>query len=513
MRLLQRILNHTRNYVTTPKAEAKGLNAFITQPSKPLRSPDSDHHDGPLSMQSIAIKDNISTTSLTTTCGSSNLRSYTPPYNATVIDLLLKAGASVAGKTNLDEFGMGSHSTHSFFGAVQTLSGNSAGGSSGGSAVAVADGMATSALGTDTGGSVRLPAAWNGIVGFKPTYGRVSRWGVVAYANSLDTVGFLGRDVKSVKELFQVCDAYDEKDPTNWRPKTRSRVQQVVGKREKRRKLRIGVPREYNIKKLTPKWRELWGRTLKTLEQDGHSIRGVSLPHTKQALSAYYILAPAEASSNLAKYDGVRYGSPTAPDAASSTSSTLSASSSQSPASTHQVSPSLQNVGPGNALYTTTRGSTLGPEVQRRILLGAYTLSAEAKDNYFIRAQRIRRLVCRDFDNVFALQNPLQDSAAGQQDSTSDSVESKTDLKVDVLLTPTTSSPPPRLADLEAELEADPLKQYTADVFTVPASLAGLPSLNVPGPDAWGVQIIGQVGDDERVLNAGAIVQNMHWSK
>ncbi|KAK2760036.1 Trimeric GatFAB AmidoTransferase(AdT) complex subunit [Arachnomyces sp. PD_36] len=431
----------------------------------------------------VAIKDNICTRELPTTCASGILNKYTSPYNATVVDTLENAGAVVGGKTNLDEFGMGSHSTHSYFEPVKNAVGNSkddisAGGSSGGSAVAVATGQCYAALGTDTGGSVRLPAAYTGTVGFKPSYGLISRWGVVAYANSLDTVGVIGQTTSTVKDVFNVLNHYDRRDPTNIPQESRSRILKKVkdAASRRRKQLRIGVPSEYNIHELTPSVRDAWRNTLEYLRKQGHSIHPVSLPATKQALSAYYVLAPAEASSNLAKYDGVRYGTrPEQPDNS------------------------------GGYLYANTRGTGFGVEVKRRILLGAFSLSADAIENYFIQAQKVRRLVQRDFDRVLSLSNPLSHGEGVEKSSNG----------VDVLVCPTAPSPPPTLASLESGSAVD---AYMNDVFTVPASLAGLPALSVPvatgdknvaGGGPVGVQVIGQYGDDDLVLDVGKIIEGM----
>ncbi|KKY21232.1 putative glutamyl-trna a [Diplodia seriata] len=291
------------------------------------------------------------------------LRNFTSPYDATVVQCLRAAGAVVAGKTNLDEFGMGSHNLNSHFGpASQQYQGESvsAGGSSGGSAVAVATKQCWAALGTDTGGSVRLPAAYTGIVGFKPSYGLVSRWGVVAYANSLDTVGVLARNTKDAKEVFTAINHHDPLDPTSLPQSTRSRLPRSNSHNDA---LRIGVPTDYNITELTPAVRAAWIRTLAHLQHLGHTIVPTALPTTHQALSAYYVLAPAEASSNLAKYDGVRYGT---------------------------RAEGADGNGAGEVLFSKTRGAGFGDEVKRRIVLGAYALSAEAVDNYFIQAQRVR---------------------------------------------------------------------------------------------------------------------------
>ncbi|KAI5299317.1 Trimeric GatFAB AmidoTransferase(AdT) complex subunit, partial [Ascosphaera atra] len=303
----------------------------------------------PLDGKLVAIKDNICTREATTTCASKILETFTSPYNATVVQSLEDAGAIIAGKPNLDEFGMGSHSVNSHFGRVISPLGApgeplSAGGSSGGSAVAVATDQCYAALGTDTGGSVRLPASYTGITGFKPSYGMLSRWGVVAYANSLDTVGVLGKTVSTVRNVYDAINHYDARDPTSLNPKTRSRIAQAV--KRKANKLKIGVPLEYNIAELTPPVRSTWLRTLKQLEAQGHTIHPVTLPATRHALSSYYVLAPAEASSNLAKYDGVRYG-------------------------TRDASKPDDD---GGYLYANTRGQGFGDEVKRRILLGAFTL-------------------------------------------------------------------------------------------------------------------------------------------
>ncbi|CAI6340641.1 unnamed protein product [Periconia digitata] len=424
----------------------------------------------------ILVKDNICTTEFPTTAASSILKSFKSPYDATVVKLLQDAGALIAGKTNMDEFGMGSHNMHSYHGATKMsrVAGEerSAGGSSGGSALAVAMDQCWAALGTDTGGSVRLPAAYTGTVGFKPSYGLLSRWGVIAYANSLDTVGILGNSVDSVEGTFDAINAYDPQDPTSLPLSTRSRLGQ---RKTSSSSLKIGIPLEYNISTLSPAVREAWKRSMRQLQERGHSLHTVRLPATQHALSAYYVLAPAEASSNLARYDGVRYGS-----RAEGIDGT-----------------------PESVLYAKTRGEGFGSEVQRRILLGAFTLSAQAIDNYFIQAQKVRRLVQQDFDRVLRVPNTL--------------VESSTEIKdegVDVLLCPTAPTLAPQLSELQNQ---DPLQAYVNDVFTVPASLAGLPAISVPVDvaeqsrqpelkaqgiqESAGMQIIGQYGDDKAVLD------------
>ncbi|KAE8377694.1 amidase signature enzyme [Aspergillus bertholletiae] len=450
----------------------------------------------------IAIKDNICTRDLPTTCASGTLEAFVSPFNSTVVGQLEDAGAVVAGKTNLDEFGMGSHSVYSRFGPVRNFwQGRdceplSAGGSSGGSAVAVATGQCYAALGTDTGGSVRLPAAYTGTIGFKPSYGLISRWGVVAYANSLDTVGILGASTASIRDVFDVVNQHDPRDPTNLSPLSRSRILSYLqspscASRLTSTPLRIGVPTEYNISELHPTVRRAWSRTLAYLQQQGHSIHAISLPTTKLALPAYYVLAPAEASSNLAKYDGVRYGT------------------------RHKDIGSDER--PRGYLYSYTRGHGFGSEVKRRIVLGAFSLSAHAKDNYFIQAQRVRRLVQRDFDCVFHMKQPLISPGA-------DIEKAPENTGVDILICPTAPSPPPPISDLiDSGSGASPLDAYMNDVFTVPASLAGLPAMSVPVPingekkgsneaGLVGIQIIGQYGDDQLVLKVGELLEDRNMS-
>lgn len=419
-------------------------------------------------------------------------------------------------KTNMDEFGMGSHSRNSAFGPVTnggSIRGKadadalSVGGSSGGSALAVAARLAHIGIGTDTGGSVRLPAAYMGLCGFKPSYGRISRNGIIPYANSLDTVGVITRTAAEARLVFDVLDRPDPKDPTCLTKDSRIRIMRAKTERrvvstgsailhntydttsEPRaestpdaaqkpsrsymrqqrytRKRRIGVPLEYNIAEMHPLVRWSWVATLSYLQSQNCEIIPISLPSTKHALSAYYILAPAEASSNLAKYDGVRYG--------------------------EQRSHTTDD--DEGQLYASHRYEKFGPEVKRRILLGTYSLSAGAMDNYFIQAQKIRRMVQKDFDSVFSMPNPLQSDAHGVENG------------VDLILCPTAPTPPPHIDFLES---TTPLESYMNDVFTVPASLAGLPAISVRGPEhpdhPWkpeisvGMQVIGQYGDDYSVL-------------
>lgn len=458
----------------------------------------------------IALKDNLVTTEQPTTCASHMLEGFRGVSASTVAQLLEKGGFQVVAKTNMDEYGMGSHSINSAFGAVSHGIGTqkmSVGGSSGGSARVVAGHAVQVAIGTDTGGSVRLPAAYCGIVGFKPSYGMISRNGLVPYANSLDTVGILATNVRDCLTVFRSLNKHDPADPTSLSKDSRYRMSHAllarsqghvqstlirgIGQRDKdetaqislqakRRwygnraqylptKRRIGVPQEYNIREMNAYVRQGWLRTLSALTDMGHEVVSISLPHTRQALSAYYVLAPAEASSNLAKYDGVRYGK--------SRDSNIADNE-------------------GGVLYANHRGTYFGDEVKRRILLGTFSLSAGAMDNYFIQAQKVRRLVQSDFNNVFRFPHPLMDNSSENLDG------------VDYIVVPTAPSLPPLHSDLAQQSLLD---SYVNDVFTVPASLAGLPAVSVPvlphedlppHPDRnIGMQVIGQFGDDIPILN------------
>ncbi|KAF5024098.1 hypothetical protein F66182_3842 [Fusarium sp. NRRL 66182] len=432
----------------------------------------------------LAVKDNIATADFPTQCASNILSSHPSPFEATVVRQLRKRGASIVGKTNMDEFGMGSHSMNSAHGAVRNPLARddevSAGGSSGGSAVAVQLGDADIALGTDTGGSIRLPAAYTGTVGYKPSYGMISRFGVVPYANSLDTVGFMAEEVGPIHDLVfktGLHQEHDSEDPTSLPDASRKRCAETIPSTlPDLSKLNIGIPLEYNIDELDPSIRAAWVTAASALEAHGATLVPISLPSTKEALCAYYVLAPAEASSNLAKYDGVRYGR------------------------RGEGSDAV-----GETLYSTTRGEGLGAEVKRRILLGTYSLSSEAIDNYFIQAQKVRRMVQRDFDRVFRLGNPLYEPAQFDLSDMAEAtgMEDKTGpLQVDFILCPTAPTFPPQLEDIKGQSSVD---VYMNDVFTVPASLAGLPAVSVPAKVEGnqfpaGLQVVGQYWDDQRVL-------------
>lgn len=393
----------------------------------------------------------------------------------------------------MDEFGMGSHSTHSAHGPVRNpLSSTedvSAGGSSGGSAVAVQIGDVKIALGTDTGGSIRLPAAYTGTVGYKPSYGMLSRHGVVPYANSLDTVGLLAQDVETLRDLVfgtGLADEHDPNDPTSLPLATRQRCNRASASLSTApEQLTIGIPLEYNVEELDPSIRKVWDSASSALSEKGIRIVPVSLPSTKEAVCAYYVLAPAEASSNLAKYDGVRYG--VRKEGGDNT---------------------------GETLYSDTRGAGFGEEVRRRILLGTYTLSSEAIDNYFIQAQKVRRLVQRDFDRVFKLANPLyepQHFDLSEMDASTLLEDKRGPAQVDFLLCPTAPTFPPTLREVKEQSAVD---TYVNDVFTVPASLAGLPAVSVPAKVAGsqfpaGLQLIGQYWDDKRLLGVASLLQTL----
>ncbi|KAF2226306.1 DNA polymerase IV, partial [Elsinoe ampelina] len=501
-------LRHVEQCISRQLAH-QHLNAYVTAPTAAKLRPVAQALDAaptqPLHGRLISLKDNIASlksSSEPTTCSSQALEGYTSPISSTVAELLHKAGAIVAGKTNMDEFGMGSHSQSPFSGTVQShlhpagsSSPLSAGGSSGGSAIAVATGQCWAALGTDTGGSVRLPAAWTGTVGFKPTYGRISRYGVVDYANSLDTVGIISTSVRNTRSVFHVLDKHDPKDPTSLSSRTRSRFTPLSTSNSSR--LRIGVPKEYNVSGLHPSVRSAWTRTLSLLQDQGHSLVPVSLPSTPLALSAYYILAPAEASSNLARYDGVEYGFRSkGPDAV-------------------VLKDKDQAKGQESVLYAKTRGQAFGAEVRRRILLGTYTLSSGAFGNYFLQAQKVRRLVRGEFDGVFAAVNTLVRSSREVERNTQGGSEREVGQeKVDVLIAPTAPTLPPTLDEVERQTAVE---RYLGDVLTVPASLAGLPVVSVPVPlegefgegevSTAGMQVMGQVGDDEQVLGVGEVVE------
>jgi aspartyl-tRNA(Asn)/glutamyl-tRNA(Gln) amidotransferase subunit A len=440
--------------------KGRALNAFVVEtPEHALAAADAAdaaRASGdlkPLSGVPLGIKDLFCTKGVQTTAGSKMLEGYAPVYESTVSGNLLAAGAGMLGKLNMDEFAMGSSNETSAYGNVlspwkRNDGGNAAltpGGSSGGSATAVSARLAPGVTGTDTGGSIRQPAAFTGITGIKPTYGRCSRYGMVAFASSLDQAGPMARDVRDCAILLEAMAGFDAKDSTSLQldvPKWEaSLAADVRGKK-------IGIPKEYRIDGVPAEIDAVWEQGIGWLRDAGAEIVEVSLPHTKYALPTYYIIAPAEASSNLARYDGVRYGLRVQPEQGG-----------------------LQD------MYEATRAAGFGPEVKRRIMIGTYVLSAGFYDAYFNQAQKVRTLIARDFDNAWT--------------------------KCDLLLTPTA----PSAAFGLGEKMSDPLAMYLNDVFAVPASLAGLPAISVPaGLDGQGLplglQIIGKALDEQSVLNA-----------
>jgi len=443
-------------------AEAKPLNAYITPtPEHALAMADAaDERLAlgqalPLDGIPIAIKDLFCTKDILTTAGSHILDGFHPPYESTVTEKLWQAGAVMLGKTNLDEFAMGSSNTTSWYGPVENpwrKPGDNRplvpGGSSGGSAAAIAARAALAATGTDTGGSIRQPASFCGIVGLKPTYGRCSRRGVVAYASSLDHPGPMGRTVRDVAIMLGAMAGHDPRDSTSAPVPVPDYEKALDGGI---RGLRVGIPREYRVDGMPDEIEALWQQGVEWLRESGAEPVEISLPMTKYALPAYYIIALAEASSNLARYDGVRFGLRVDGD-------------------------SLEE------MYELTRAAGFGAEVRRRVLIGTYVLSAGYYDAYYLKAQRVRTLIARDFARAFE--------------------------RVDCILTPTS----PSTAFAIGEKSGDPIEMYLNDVFTVPANLAGVPAISVPAGLSGdglplGLQIIGRAFDEETVLRAAEVVE------
>jgi aspartyl-tRNA(Asn)/glutamyl-tRNA(Gln) amidotransferase subunit A len=441
---------------------ARDANAFITvTPEIALeRAAASDARRaegaaaGPLDGIPIAVKDLFCTEGVLTTAGSHILDGFVPTYESTVSAKLRTAGAVMLGKTNLDEFAMGSSNVTSFYGPVRSPWGPKdgkdlvPGGSSGGSAAAVAGRLSLAATGTDTGGSIRQPASFCGIVGMKPTYGRCSRWGIVAFASSLDQAGPMARTVRDAAIMLGAMAGHDPKDSTSAPVAVPDFEAALTGDI---RGLRVGIPKEYRIDGMAGEIDALWRQGVDWLEAAGAETIEVSLPHTRYALATYYIVAPAEASSNLARYDGVRYGLRVPGD-------TL------------------------DEMYENTRGEGFGAEVRRRILIGTYVLSAGYYDAYYLKAQKVRTLIARDFREAFET--------------------------VDVILTPTAPSDAFAIGD---KMD-DPITMYLNDVFTVPTSLAGLPGISVPvGLSArglpLGLQLIGRAFDEETVLRTAGVLE------
>ncbi len=442
-------------------AAARGLNAYLVEtPDRALA--DADAADarrrggqvGLIDGIPIGVKDLFCTRGVATTAGSRMLEGFVPTYEFTVTANLFKNGAVMLGKTNMDEFAMGSSNENSAFGAVENpwrRPGDNRpmvpGGSSGGSAAAVAARLCLGATASDTGGSIRQPAAFCGIVGLKPTYGRCSRWGMVAFASSLDQAGVMTRTVRDAAIMLRAMAGFDPRDSTS-ADRPVPDFEAAVGKGVRR--LRVGIPKEYTVGGMPAEIEALWAKGRDWLAQQGAACIDISLPHTKYALPCYYIVAPAEASSNLARYDGVRYGR-------------------RSPGATLEE------------MYEQTREG-FGAEVRRRILIGTYVLSAGYYDAYYLKAQRMRALIARDFAEAFD--------------------------KVDAILAPTAPSDAFAIGDIVD----DPIAMYLNDVFTVPASLAGLPGISVPAGLSeaglpLGLQVIGRAFDEETVLQAAAAIE------
>ena len=394
----------------------------------------------------LAVKDLFCTENIKTTAGSNILNNFVPSYESTVTKNLWDNGAFLLGKLNCDEFAMGSSNETSFFGNVINPVGDKLvpGGSSGGSSSALAADLTPATIGTDTGGSIRQPASFTGTVGLKPTYGLCSRWGIVAFASSLDQAGPMTKTVTDCAIMLEAMAGFDDKDSTSINKKesySKNLNNNIKG-------LKIGIPKEYRVDNMPKEIDELWEKGKKILKDLGVKLIDISLPHTKYALPAYYIVAPAEASSNLARYDGVRYGFRS------------------------QKGKDLIE------MYENTRSEGFGDEVKRRILIGTYVLSSGYYDAYYLKAQKVRQLIKKDFDENFS--------------------------NVDAILTPST----PSSAFKIGEKTSDPVSMYLNDIFTVPANLAGLPALSLPaGLDKQGyplgLQLIGKTLDEQKILNIG----------
>jgi aspartyl-tRNA(Asn)/glutamyl-tRNA(Gln) amidotransferase subunit A len=455
-------LELTQAYLSAIEAANPRLNAYVVTTKDAARAM-AKASDGrlargdarPLEGIPLGIKDLFATKGVHTQACSRVLEGFKPTYESTVTQNLWNAGAVMLGKLNMDEFAMGSSNETSCYGPVINpwrAKGRNAdlvpGGSSGGSAAAVAAHLCAGATATDTGGSIRQPAALTGTVGIKPTYGRCSRWGIVAFASSLDQAGPIARDVRDAAILLKAMASHDEKDSTSVDAPVPD-YEASVGKSIKG--LKVGVPREYRIDGMPGEIEALWQKGIAWLKDAGATVLDVTLPHTRYALPAYYIVAPAEASSNLARYDGVRYG--------------------------------LRK--PGNDIidmYEESRAAGFGREVKRRIMIGTYVLSAGYYDAYYIKAQRVRTLISQDFDEAFG--------------------------KVDVLLTPAT----PNAAFPLAAMTADPIQMYLNDIFTVTVNMAGLPGIAVPGGLSsqgipLGLQLIGKPFDEATLFQAGAAIE------
>jgi aspartyl-tRNA(Asn)/glutamyl-tRNA(Gln) amidotransferase subunit A len=417
----------------------------------------------PLCGVPAAIKDCILVEGVKSTAGSRILENYIAPYDATAVEKLKQAGAVIVGKTNMDEFAMGSSTENSAFGPTKNPRDleRVPGGSSGGSAAAVASHEIIYALGSDTGGSIRQPASFCGVVGLKPTYGRVSRYGLMAMASSLDQIGPLAKSVDDAAEILRTIEGVDEKDSTSVplfsRLPSIEEILESVDENSPLKGMKIGIPNEYFAEGIAPEVEKSIREAVVKMESMGAEIEGVSLPHSQYALACYYIIVPSEVSANLARYDGIKYG--------------VSAVNSKQLTVNNLLD-----------IYFQTRGKYLGKEVRRRIILGTYALSAGYYDAYYLRAQKVRTLVRQDFERAFE--------------------------KVDILVAPTS----PTTAFKIGEKADDPLQMYLADIYTVPINLAGIPAMSLPcGKDSnglpIGLQIIGRHFDEKNIIKAGLVYE------
>ena len=403
----------------------------------------------PLAGIPYAIKDNIMVQGERCSAGSKILENYTASYDATVVRRLKSKGAVIIGKTNMDEFAMGSSTENSGYFPTKNPYDFSRvpGGSSGGSAAAVAAKMAIYSLGSDTGGSIRQPASFCGVVGLKPTYGAVSRYGLIAFASSLDQIGPLTKTVEDAKIVFEAISGEDPFDSTSVRINKREKANQEL------KEIRIGVPKEYFIKGIDPEVENRVKEAIKKIESLGFKIEEISLPHTEYALACYYIIAPSEASANLARYDGIKYGF----------------------SATNHKKGGLLDV------YKESRGEGFGMEVRRRIMLGTYSLSSGYYDAYYLRAQKVRNLIKEDFNKAFE--------------------------KVDLIVTPVTPTPAFKIG----EKATDPLQMYLSDIFTVSVNIAGLPAISLPcgkvGNLPVGLQIIGNYFEEDKIFSLGEVFE------
>ena len=449
-------LELTNHYIKNIE-KGKKLNCFITtcfdETIKNSKTFDAKkNYDSLLPGIPIAVKDLFCTKDVKTTAGSKILENFVPTYESTVTSNLWKEGAVLLGKLNCDEFAMGSSNETSFFGnVINPIEKNLVpGGSSGGSSSALAASFTPATIGTDTGGSIRQPASFTGTVGLKPTYGLCSRWGIVAFASSLDQAGPMTKNVEDCALMLEAISSYDKKDSTSINKK-KENYSKNLNKNIKG--MKIGIPKEYRVDNMPKEIEQLWSKGIDILKKSGVKIIDISLPHTKYALPTYYIVAPAEASSNLARYDGIKFGY-------------------------------RSNKGKNLIeMYENTRGEGFGDEVKRRVLIGTYVLSSGYYDAYYLKAQKVRKLIKKDFDNSFR--------------------------KVDAILTPST----PSSAFKIGEKTSDPISMYLNDIFTVPVNLAGLPAISLPaGQDSkgrpLGLQLISNSLDEQRMLNIAFAIES-----